>query len=155
MSYDWVQRRHDLATDGAFAQTARLTKVSRGRIIARTSFGVDAQFTTSVPSGGDCIYVLHSQHMNCKSGNSGAAATLLLPNNVVTHAVHSGIIAGSKAVAAALEGVAPHVRLIKRNEQDTQAIVRLLEGVTQQRHSALCDFWKGPKVESSQLEVEG
>lgn len=34
----------------------------------------------------------------------------------------------------------PHVKLTKRNDQDTQAIVRLLEGGKQQRHSAVSNF---------------
>jgi hypothetical protein len=67
-----------------------------------------------------------------------STVTLMLPNNIVTHGVQLGIITGSKGVAAALkEGVAPHVKIVKRDGSGTQAIVRLLEIVTQQRHSAL------------------
>ena len=59
-----------------------------------------------------------------------STATLMLPN-IVTHGVHLGIITGSKGVAAALkEGVAPHVKIVKCDDSGTQAIVRLLEGVT-------------------------
>lgn len=98
--------------------------------------------TVSIPSSGECVYILHNQHSNCKAGNSGAACTLLLPNSltVTAHAVHLGIVAGQKGVSAALkEGISPHVRISKLGDSNTQAIVRLLmpEGVTQQRHSAL------------------
>ena len=92
--------------------------------------------TVSIPSSGECVYILHNQHSNCKAGNSGAACTLLLPNSltVTAHAVHLGIVS-----AALKEGNSPHVRISKLGDSNTQAIVRLLmpEGVTQQRHSAL------------------
>ena len=93
--------------------------------------------TVSIPSSGECVYILHNQHSNCK-----VACTLLLPNSltVTAHAVHLGIVAGQKGVSAALkEGISPHVRISKLGDSNTQAIVRLLmpEGVTQQRHAAL------------------
>ena len=44
-----------------------------------------------------------------------STVTLMLPNNIVTHGVHLGIITGSKGVAAALkEGVAPHWLLMSK-----------------------------------------
>jgi len=144
-----------MSADSSFAPAARLTKDTRGRIIAHTSFGVDAPFTVSIPPGGDCVYVLHGQFDHCKSGNSGAAATQLLPNNAVAHAVHLGVVTGTKGVAATLkEGIAPHVRIVRKSEPGAQAVVRLLEGITQQRHSALTDFWARPKIEASNLKVE-
>lgn len=91
--------------------------------------------------------VTHWPMLLRQPGNSGTAATL--PNSTVSHAVHLGMIAGSLGVAAA-----PHVKITKRHDQYTQAIVRL-EGVTQQRHRVLCDFWLRPQIERSQLEVEG
>ena len=78
------------------------------------------------------------------TARAGTAATLLLPNNAVAHAVHLGVVTGTKGVAATLkEGIAPHVRIVRKSEPGAQAVVRLLEGITQQRHSVLTDFW-GP-----------
>ena len=94
-----------------------------------------------------------SQPSNCFAGNSGSASSIsgsagTTGAQAQAYAIHCGMgrnAHGVVGVAAMLKsGVLPHI-ILSQSEAASEALVRVAEGLTQQRH-ALQAFLEGPPI---------
>ena len=90
-------------------------------------------YSTLISWGGHLRGIIaHNKPDASKRGNSGGADTVNLG------------VSGQYGVAAAVRpGVSPHVVLTPMNHSKTESLLKLAEGLTQQRQSAFSSFIDG------------
>lgn len=117
-----------------------------GRILAHTSFGVDTDATlVDAPrqtQPAEFYFIAHNKPDASKRGNSGGAGVFTCPAGQLD-TVNLGV-SGQFGVAAAVRpGVSPHIVLTPMNHAKTESLLKLAEGLTQQRESAFSSFVDG------------